>query len=172
MKHGIIYPILLACMLTACVVNVGIHGNPDGVANAAAEIADFDLPAGYSPEFSVSLEGYSLVSYNAGDAHSHLYLIQSDEEADGEKLASMVKQMAPEAYDPKTRMTIIDSSPVVIRDQEGTVVTSEGVTSDGETYRQMMVAFPGKGGPALLVLSESISTWNLDNAQSLVKSIR
>lgn len=171
MKSGIMYLVLLAIATTACVVNVGIHANPEDVANAAAEIVDFDLPTGYSPEFSASLEGYSLVSYNPGDEHSHLFLIQSEEEKDAEKLAGMVNRIAPGAFDPKTRITIIETKSITVREEEVTMVTSEGVTSDGETYRQIMVAFTGNGGPALLLFSEPVSTWNPDKVNSLLTSI-
>ena len=46
--------------------------------NAAAEIADFDLPAGYYADFSTTLMGYEVAAYTRGDGPSHIYLIQSD----------------------------------------------------------------------------------------------
>ena len=163
---------ILILLLTACTSNTAVQTAVDQVANAAAEIADFDLPAGYQPEFSASLEGYTLVSYNPGDGHSHLYLIQSEKETDGEKLASMVEQIAPGSYDPQTRMTVIETRPVTIREQEVTLVISEGVTSEGETYRQVMAAFQGKGGPALVVLSGPATSWNQHSVDAFIASIQ
>ena len=171
MKLRISSFVLLAFLLSACGINTAINTNTDKVVSVAAEIADFDLPAGYQPEFSASLEGYTLVSYNPGDGHSHLYLIQSEKESDGEKLVSMIDQIAPGSYDPQTRMTVIETRLVTMREQEVTLVISEGVTSEGETYRQIMAAFHGKGGPALVTLSEPVERWNQESVDAFIASI-
>jgi hypothetical protein len=152
-------------------MNATVNTEADKVASIAAEIVAFDLPAGYSPEFSASLTGYTLVSYNPSDSHSHLYLIQSEKESDGEKLASMVGQIAPGSYDPQTRMTIIETRPITVRGQEVTMVISDGVTSEGETYRQVMIAFEGNGGPALVMLSEPVARWNQEQVDAFIASI-
>jgi len=161
----------LVFLLTACGVNATINTDPDKVATSAAEIAGFDLPAGYSPEFCASVEGYTLVSYNPGDGHSHLYLIQSEKESDGEKLTRMVDQIAPGTYDPQTRVEIIETHPALVRNQEVTIVTSKGITSEGETYRQVMIAFQGNGGPALVMLSEPVARWNQEKVDAFIASI-
>jgi hypothetical protein len=171
MKTKTICFVLLSFLLAACGTDAAINTNTEKVVDAAAEIADFDLPAGYQPEFSASLEGYILVSYNPGDGHSHLYLIQSEKESDGEKLASMVEQIAPGSYDPQTRMKVIETRLVTVRGQEETLVISEGVTSEGETYRQVTVTFQGKGGPALLMLSEPVTRWNQESVDAFIASI-
>lgn len=172
MNTKVIWPAILVVLLTACTANTAIQAADDQVAAAAATIADFDLPADYSPEFTASLDGYTFVSYNLGDDHSHLYLIQSEKESDGEKLASALEQISPGSYDPQTRMTIIETRPVTVRGQEVTLVMSEGVTSEGEIYRQIMVPFKGKGGPALIVLSEPVSGWDQEMVDTFLASIR
>ena len=154
----ILFSLFLLSSISACATMVSIDAAPEEVANMANKIADFDIPKGYQPEFSTSLNGYIVVSYNPGDGHSHLYLIQSDNEDDGEKLESMLDQIAPGSYDPQTRMTILETLPVTVRGQEETLVISEGTTSEGETYSQAAVAFQGRGGPALLVISEICRT--------------
>lgn len=172
MKINTILSAILIVLLSACTANNPVETADDQITNAAAAIADFDLPANYRPEFSASLEGYTFVSYNLGDDHSHLYLIQSEKESDGEKLASAVEQIAPGSYDPQTRMTIIETHPVTVRGQEVTLVISEGVTSEGETYRQITVPFKGKGGPALIALSEPVSRWDQAKVDTFLASIR
>jgi len=171
MNPKIILPAILLILLTACTANNAVQTADDQIASAAAEIADFDLPAGYTLEFSASLDGYTLVSYNPGNGHSHLYLIQSEKESDGEKLAGMLEQIAPGSYDPQTRMTIIETRPVTVREQEVTLVISEGITSEGETYRQVTAAFQGKGGPALLMFSKPVTSWNQQTVDALIASI-
>ena len=172
MNTKVVLLVILTILLTACGAINPVQTADDQIANAAAKIAEFDLPVGYSPEISASLEGYTLVSYNPGDGHSHLYLIQSEKEADGEELASMLEQIAPGSYDPQTRMTVIETRPVTVREQEAILVISEGVTSEGETYRQVTVAFQGKGGPALLMLSEPVTSWNQETVDAFIASIQ
>lgn len=171
MKTKTIYPALLSFLLAACGTDATINTNAEKVISAAAEVTDFDLPAGYSPEFTASLEGYTLVSYTPGDGHSHLYMIQSEKESDGEKLDNMLYQIAPGSYDPQTRMTVIETRPVSVRGQEETLVISEGSNGDGELYRQVTVAFQGKGGPALLVFSEPVERWNQESVNAFLASI-
>jgi hypothetical protein len=115
--------------------------------------------------------GYTIASFRADNGPSHLYLIQSDNDADGEKLSEMLSQLAPGAYDPQTRMTIIETRPVTIRGQEETLAFSEGVTSEGETYRQVAVTFQGQGGPALLVISAPAESWDQASVDAFLASI-
>ena len=141
-------------LLIACGASITLNTDSESVASTAAEIADFELPAGYHADFSASLLGYNAAAFHPGDGHSHLYLIQSKNESDGEKLAQMLGELVPGASDQQTRMTVIETRPVTVREQDVTLVISDGVNSEGETYRQAAVPFQGKGGPALLVLSE------------------
>ena len=168
----ILFSLVLLTLLSSCATMVSIDATPKEVADMANEIADFDLPKGYQPEFSTSLNGYIVVSYNPGDGHSHLYLIQSDNEEDSEKLSNMLDQIAPGAYDPQTRMTVLETVPVSVRGQEETLVISEGTTSEGETNHQAAVAFQGRGGPALLIISEPVERWDRAQVDSLLASIQ
>jgi hypothetical protein len=144
----------------------------DDVAKAAASIAEFALPANYAPEFTAQLGGYTAVAYNPGDGHSHLYLIQSDKEADREKLAQALTDLVPGSSDPNTRLTVVENRATTIRGEAATVVISDGVNHDGNTYRQVTVAFQGKGGPALLVLSEPSESWDQSIVDALLASIQ
>ncbi len=172
MKTKTLCLVLLSFLLAACGVDASINTNAEKIISTTAEFTAFDLPAGYSPEFTASLEDYTLVSYTPGDGHSHLYLIQSKKESDGEKLDGMVYQLAPGSYDPQTHMTVIETRPVLVRGQEEKLVISEGINSEGETYRQGTVAFQGKGGPALLMFSEPVTRWDQEAVDALIASIQ
>ena len=114
-----------------------------------------------------------MVAYNRGSGPGHLYLIQSEKETDGEKLAEMLSEMTPKSA-PQVRMTmtVSESRAVTVRDQETTLVISEGINSEGQTYRQAMVTFQGNGGPALLVFSESTEKWDQTELDNLLASIQ
>ncbi len=164
--------VILIFLLTACKGGgASVVTDNNLVTQAASRIADFDPPTGYYADFSANLMGYTAAAYNPGDGHSHLYLIQSEKDADGEKLAQMLEELGPGASDPQTRITVIETRPVTVRGQETTLVISEGVNSDGETYRQVTVAFQGKGGPALLMLSEPVTRWNQETVDAFIASI-
>ena len=151
--------------LFACSAN---QPTPD----ATAAIADFDPPAGYTSEFSTSMLGYSVVAYKGQYGPSHLFLIQSEKEADGDELAKMLAQLVPGSSSADTRMTVIENRPVIVRGQETTLIVSEGVNSENVSYRQISVAFEGKGGPALLLFSESVDAWDQEAVDSFLQSIR
>ena len=142
------------------------------VTELAAKIANFDLPEGYTPEFSAEMLGYILAAYRGTMGPSHLYLIQSENEADGEELERVLSQLAPGSSDPNTRLTVIENRTATVRGQEVTVVVSEGTNSENIAYRQVTVGFQGKGGPALLVLSESLELWNQETVDTFLQSIQ
>jgi len=112
MNSELIFPVILVFLIAACDVNVIFVTD-------AEKIASFGLPFGDSPELSASLEAYSLVSYSRGDAHNHLYLVQSPNTADADKLAWTLGKIIPGGGNTETRMTVIETrkSPCVDRRQ-------------------------------------------------------
>ena len=163
--------IILLGILSAC-GTVEATNDSEHVAELASKIADFELPEGYISEFSAEMAGYTLVTYKGTSDPSHLYLIQSQKEADGEELERMLTQLAPGSRDSDTRMTVIENRPVIVRGQEVTLIISDGVNHEGDPYRQATVAFQGKGGPALVVLSDSLDLWNDETVEAFLASIQ
>lgn len=153
-------------MLAACTADT------NQTADIAADIADFDLPAGYTADFSAAMSGYSAVAYSPGDGRSHLYLIQSSQDDDGAALEKSLTTLVPGASDANTRTTVIENRPVTVRGQAVTAVISDGINSENEHYRQIMVVFQGKGGPALLALSTPVNTWDETLVDTFLASIR
>lgn len=166
----VISTIILA-FLSAC-GTVEATNDSQHVTKLASKIANFDLPTGYTAEFSVELAGYTLASYKGASGPSHLYFIQSEKESDGEELERMLTQLAPGSADPNTRMTVTENRTATVRGQEVTVVVSEGVNSENISYRQITVGFQGKGGPALLVFSEMVESWDQAAVDTFLASIQ
>ena len=157
--------------LSACSSFVATNTDPEQLSGFTSEIAGFDLPAGYHADFSTNLMGYSVTAYSRGAGPSHLYLVQSEKESDGEKLAQMLPELVLGSGDPQTRMTVIETRPIRVRGQETTLVISDWINSEGISYRQAAVAFQGDGGPALLVFSEPIERWNQETVDAFLASI-
>lgn len=158
--------------LSACSTIGNTTTELDKISISTSEIADFDLPAGYHADLSTKLMGYSVMAYSRGSGPSHLYLIQSEKESDGEKLAQVLDEVVVGSGDPQTRMTVIETRLILVRGQETTLVISDCVNSEGLAYRQAAVAFQGNGGPALLVFSETNESWNQATVDTLLASIQ
>lgn len=172
MKTKILFFIFLTMLLTACDAHVAFNTDTDEVIRTADKIADFDLPNGYRPEFSASFEEYTMVAYKPGDNHSHLYLIQSQNPADAQKLEQELNHIMPGTKDRDTRMTVLETHSITVRGQEATLIVSEGTNGDGELYRQVTLVFASKGGPALLAFSQPVTTWDSIQWQALIASIQ
>lgn len=171
MKHMKKLTFTLVCIgmllvLAACTADA------NQTTNIAADIADFDLPTNYTADFSAALSGYSAVAYSPGDGQSHLYLIQSSQDADGAALEKSLTTLVPGASDANARTTVIENRPVTVRGQAVTAVISDGINSENSRYRQIMVVFEGKGGPALLAFSTPVNTWDETLVDTLLASIR
>ena len=162
---------IVLAILTAC-GKVEATNDSQHVTDAASKIADFNLPADYVPQFSAAISGYTLAAYKGPSDPSHLFLIQSDKEADGAELEKALKDLAPGSSDPNTRLTVIENHVATVRGQEVDVVISEGTNSENVAYRQVTVGFQGKGGPALLVYSDSKERWNQETIDALLESIQ
>jgi hypothetical protein len=164
--------VLLILFLTACGVDFSIGTGNNNINKAVGEIADFDLPAGYHADFSTKAMGYTAVSFSGTDHPSHLYLIQSENKADEDKLTQALDELVIGSGDPDTNLTVVETRGVIVRGQETEVIISDSVNSEGTAYRQAAVSFHGNGGPALLVFSEPLDNWDQTTLDSLLASIR
>lgn len=171
MKLKIFSLLIVAYLLSACGVQAALNTNPDDVAGVAAEIVDFTPPAGYSPEFLAEINGYTVVSYRPNQGNGHLYLLQSRDAADGSQMEEALNDINPGEKDLKARLTVMETRALTVREQEATLVISEGTNGNGEGYRQATLAFEGKSGPALLAFSESLAAWDLETVEALIASV-
>jgi hypothetical protein len=144
------------------------------VSQTAGKIADFEMPRGFEPELAVHMLGYDLASYRAGKGESagHLYLIQSEFDGDREKLEGVLAGYTPDREDWTTRMTLVDTRETEIRGRAATLVFSKGVNSQGEIFAQVVAQFEGKGGPAMLELSEPVASWKMEEVEAFLASIQ
>lgn len=167
---SVICTIMLA-ILAAC-GTVAASNESQQVLDAASNIADFDVPADFTPQFTASASGYTLAAYKGPSSPGHLFLIQSDNQADGSELEKMLKELAPGSSSPSTHTTVIENRTATVRGQEVNVIISEGMNSENVSYRQLTVGFQGKGGPAMLVFSDSEERWDSGTVDALLASIQ
>ena len=141
---------------------------------AAAKIADFSLPAGYTPEATAEIGGYLFVSYAPGDGHSHIQFIQApaDANVDRATLEKYIQQASQNRdYDTSSRSQVVGSIQATIRGQAVTLVISEATNSTQQPYRSLTGVFQGKGGTALLSVESPINFWNQNAVDQFIASI-
>ena len=172
MKIKLFSIILMVLFLTACEANPLFNSDADKVLDVTAQIVDFPLPVGYKPEFTANYKGYNFVSYKPDQKNSHLYFLQSTDDADEENLQKMLALLVPGASDKESRQEVLDNLPVTFRGQETTMIHAKGVNSDGNEYQQILIGFDGKGGPALIVYSNLSVNWDMEEVHSLLATVQ
>lgn len=141
------------------------------VAKTAEKIADFTLPPGYEPEYGLHALGYTAVAYHDDNA-GHLYLVQSESEADGTALQEALDEMVPGYQDEERELEVVEQWPFTLRGQDVLVTISEGTGGEGEMMRQATAVFQGKAGPTLLILREPSTRWDEATVQAFLASVR
>ena len=167
---------VLCCTLTfafALGIWRGIPGHltreADQVNSIAHNITDFNLLNEYNADYAVNFVGFSLAAYHGTDSHSHLALMQAPTWVYSGTLSSLG---SAQNRDLTRELTVVSNEQRVIRDQDVTVTISEGTNGDGLPYRQLTLAFVGKGGTALLVMNETLAQWNGNEVDTFLASFR
>lgn len=157
----------------AACVDARTGTDPDRIVNKTAVlIADFALPDQYEPEFGLHALGYTAVAFSYEAHNGHLYLVQSEDEADGQALKSALADMVPGYQDAEDNFTVVEQQAVTIRGQETTLTISEGTDWDNKAVRQATAVFRGKAGPALLIFSEPADAWNQTAVDTFLASMQ
>jgi len=69
-------------------------------------------------------------------------------------------------------MQVVKVEKVIIRGEEVEVITYEGTDEAGDVVRQLVTAFPGKGGTAMLMIMGAAEGWDQVMIDEFVRSIR
>jgi hypothetical protein len=166
---------LVVLIATSCQVDMPqLTTNIERIEQLAAEIADFETPTGYEPEYGGSWQGATLVAYHVGSGPRHLMFLQAEE---GSDLAELDTEAAlaevtsgEESY--YSGLTEVEVREVVVRAETTSLVVSEGVNGEGVAYRQVTASFTGNGGPALVSLTGPVDGWDWATVEAFLASIR
>jgi hypothetical protein len=154
-----------------------VDTEPAQVAQTASEIALFDLPGDYDERFAINALGFSMVGYDGADGHSHIMLAQIPgwvhvDRVELERQAREAARGQSNRWNADYRFEIIGEETTTIRGEEVTMTTGEGTSSEGISYREIIVPFEGKGGQALLILVEPVEAWDQARIDTFLASIR
>jgi len=181
----IVCSVLLVCLL-ACGAgyiffrNVGQNvmesaaDTPEEAAAMGREIAEFTLPRGYKAQSGINLMGIKMVFYGQSkDTDRMIMLLEMpvNEELNDSSFEQMRTQMEQQSGRRMENVKTIQDRALTIRGKPGRVVIQEGTA--GETkMRQMMVAFQGKSGLALLMVTGASKGWDQSAYNKMIKSIK
>ncbi len=155
-------------------VSQSVESDPQDVTGQAAQVAEFDLPAGFTPQSSMHLLGITLVIYEAPDTSSAIVLLQMPIQGQiSEANIRQLQEQMERQYGQRLRdLKIIDQYDKTIRGQPGQVIIQEGANETGVAFRQMLVIFQGQGGLAMLTVFGPSATWDQAAYDRMVDSIR
>lgn len=150
-----------------------VDTSPADVAAAAEKIASIDLPPGFEPTTSMSLLGMTFAMYEAPNKNTALVVFQmpSYMEMNDANIQQMEEQMQQQSDRQLENMRIIKQTDATIRGKPGKIIIQEG-SNNGETFRQMLVVFEGKGGLAMIMVFGPKQGWQQAQYDRMVESIK
>jgi hypothetical protein len=151
--------------------------DPQEVAQIASEIADFDIPDGFTTQYGMKIGDLSLVQYTTHSEETYIFLAQfpAGTSIDLDELMRQIQSNSRNPNSPwyNTEMKLVEQAPVTIRGEETTLSTSEGTTDNGRLYHMVNAKFDGNGdGPALLMIVGPADQWDTQMVESFIESIR
>ena len=149
--------------------------NPQEVARVGGEIADFEIPEGFGSPYGMHFGDVTMVGYASHSKNTHILLTQFPEgtSVNTNEVLKLISQYSddPNSRWANTHTEVIEEKPVTIRGQESTLTVSEGISSDGVTYRTAVANFQGRGGPSLVMIAGEADEWDIEMVETFVASI-
>ena len=160
-------------------VQRGMKTDPQGAAEAAHAIADYELPKGYQEQFAMDFLAYSMVmighdSIGPASAVEEPLIVLSQF-----RLATNQRQMEEQVRQSLEQQTgyggmsmkVVEVRKKTIRGEEVDVTTLEGANDHGLVMRQLITTFPGKNGTAMLMIMGPARYWDKEVIDHFVESI-
>jgi len=156
-------------------IESNVTEKPEEVAAIAADIADFDLPAGYDKPFGLKFASFAFAGYLSSSSSATIMVAQLPQNLNinVEDIMKSMQEKSGQGTVSSGEMKSVEDRPVTIRGQQATLVIKEGQSSDGQTTRIGTVAFTGKqGSPAVMLISSPSESWDDAMVNTLIASFR
>jgi hypothetical protein len=158
----------------------GVKEDPESAAKAAHEIVDsYELPAGYQERVAMDIMFYSFVMIGPEDASTTdgpLIMLAQFSSGSGVSQEQMEQQLRQsfeqQAGNRGMNMQLVEVKKMTIRGDETDVAIYEGTDQNGNTVRQLLTSFPGKGGSAMLMVMGDAQDWDQTEIDNFIESIR
>ena len=181
--------IVAAALFLCCVAGLGLTWlgtrlagrvfitNPQRVQAVGRQIADYELPAGYTEMFAMNVMGLKMVAIgpSASPDLTMIMLMQlpAGIQVSREEMERQIEQaLARQTGLDSAEMTSAGEEQAVIKGEPVTLTVREGATQRGERLRQVSGLFEGKGGPAMLMITGEVDAWDQAVVDRFIASIR
>jgi hypothetical protein len=152
--------------------------NPDRVQAVGSQIADYDVPPGYGELFAMNMMGIKVVAIGPSSVPSDFMMIMlmqfppGMDVGQGEMERQVERALARQAGLGNAEMTSVGREEATIKGELVKLTVREGTTDRGEQVRQVTGLFEGEEGPAILMISGDLSTWDQAMVDAFIASIR
>lgn len=176
------------CILAVAVAGVGFYlatrlvsksfgTDPAAAAKSAHAIADYDLPAGYSEKMSMDFLTYHMVWIGPPDQSAGLMIMLAQFQATSNLTPEQMEKQFQRSFEQQTgqqyvNMHVVETRQITIRSTKTQAVISEASVENGPAIRQLITAFPGKSGQALLMIQGVVEEWDPGMIDQFIGSIR
>lgn len=149
--------------------------NPEAAADTAAEIVDFTLPAGFTPEGGFSLMGIEMVFITNQTEDSIIMLMSfpqlfAGNEADMQQ--QMEDSMAEQFGEEGITFQFVEAREVTINGSPTTVNIFEGTNDNGAPIRQANAIFESDSGkPSMIMIVAPTSQWDAADLDGFIDSL-
>ena len=156
----------------------GMKTDPEAAAEAAHQIADYDLPEGYQEQVAMDIMFYSFVMIGpkapSGSVNGPVFMLaQFQAGVNQEQMEEQLRQsLEQQAGNRGLNMSLVSVEEKTIRGEETQVATYEGSDENGFVMRQVITSFPGKDGTAMLMIMGPAELWDQDMVDAFIESIR
>lgn len=151
-----------------------VNADPTTIARAQDNIAEFEVPPGYTP-MVMSLLGYDMINLMPETSNSGMtiMLMQYNGMVSGSP-EQMEEQLRREAErqnsQPGASMQVVEIREESIRGQTVTVTISES-SFQNFTMRQWTTVFQGNQGPTILIVQGPVEYWDDQLLNDFIESI-
>jgi hypothetical protein len=163
---------ILALTLAGC----GLVSTGEEAAEQAGEIADYTVPEGFRPSFSMDVADMLMIGYDHSDGRSHIFLMQAPASANitaEEMEQQMQDAIASSQGQGATEVVESEEVQLTILGQDVTGAMGRGTSSeDNADYRVLTVPFAGKGGPAILIIERPEANWDQAEVDAFIASFQ
>lgn len=151
--------------------------DPAKVQQIAAEIADFDIPAGFNKHYGMKLGELRLVQYMTDNEKVVVILTQfpAGISINPEEMLRDIRNGSRDPNSPwyNTDTKLVEQRPVTIRGEETTLSISEGTDDKGTLFRVANARFNGnRNGPALVMIAGPADQWDLAMVEDFIALIQ
>jgi len=150
--------------------------DPESAAKTAHEIVDsYELPEGYQEQMAMNILTYSFVMFGPERISGGplIMLAQFEAGVSQEQMEQQLRQSFEQQMGRRgMKMQLVDVKKAVIRGEETEISTYEGVDENGDAVRQVITAFPGKNGTAMLFIMGDMRDWDQGMVDDFIESIR